>query len=269
MLYKINIFIKQKNMRKVAIILFIALSIGFIFMFTGCSAELPNSQATESTKAPEKLSAPWGSYEEVVYVTSSAGKQTDNSKYIINSIDTSGKKFYKIDRTVYLKDGTYTSGATLNFTDLVPVSSYIDAKIKKDGKVQISDIKGEYNDVLTINSNVDGKVSSSKINLPKQFFDNEYLAMAIREFTIKEGFSTQVNICSLSAGKMATLSLKVVGKEKVKVPYGEVECYKLEFFAPGKNDTPPLNFWISSDEKRNLIKYGQTGNFIELKSIKY
>lgn len=253
-------------MKKVInILLLFVLSLSILFTFAGCTAGLTDNTATESTKPPEQLSAPWNNYEELLYVSSTEGKETDNSKYIINTVSKDGEKYYKIDRTLYLKDGTYTSGALLSFAYLKPVSSYIEANIMKDGKAEISKIKGQYMDVLTINSN--GK--TSKVDLPKQYFDNEYLAMAIREFSIKEGFSTEVNICSLSAAKVATLSLKVIGKEKVKVPYGEVECYKLEFYVPKKTDTASLNFWISTDEKRNLIKYGQTDNYIELKSIKY
>jgi hypothetical protein len=246
------------------LVLFI-ISITILFTFTGCIPTMTGDIAVESTKAPEQLSAPWNNYEELLYVSTSEGKEVDSCKYIINLITQDGENYFKIDRTVYMKAGTYKSGALLNSKNLNPVSSFVEANIIKDDKPQIFNIKGQYLDVLTVNTN--GKIS--KVKLPKQYFDNEYLAMAIREFSIKDGFSTDVNICNLSASKAVTLSLRVIGKEKVKVPYGEVECYKLEFYVPEKTDAAPLNFWISTDEKRNLIKYGQPDNYTELKSIKY
>jgi hypothetical protein len=246
------------------LVLFV-ISITILFTFTGCMPGMTGDLAVESTKAPEQLSAPWNNYEELLYVSTSEGKEIENCKYIINLITQDGEKYYKIDRTTYLKEGSYKSGALLNFKNLNPVSSFVDANIIKDDKPQIFNIKGQYLDVLAINTN--GK--TSKVKLPKQYFDNEYLAMAIREFSIKDGFSTDVNICNIWASKVGTLSLRVTGKEKIKVPYGEVECYKLDFYVPKKTDTAPLNFWISTDEKRNLIRYGQPNNYTELKSIKY
>ena len=139
----------------------------------------------------------------------------------------------------------------------------------KDGKAQSTEISGVYKDKLMVNSNIDGKLSTSSVDLPAQYFDNEYLAMAIREFTLKEGFTTDINISSISVNKIAKLTLKVIGTEKVKVPLGEYECYKLAFYNGANSNDDPLNFWISKDENRNLIKYGQKDNYVELKSIKY
>ena len=257
----------MKKIISVGLLIIFTLSI--IFTFSGCAEDLIKGIEAESEKGIEKLSAPWKNYEELLYVSTIDGTETNNSKIIISVEPIADKKYYKIERNLYIKDGTYISGALLNLTDLLPVSSYVEVKAKKDGKSQFTSIKGEYKEQLLINSNLDGKINTSKIQLPTQYFDNEYLSMAIREFSLKEGFTTEMKICSISANKVATLTLKVLGKEKVKVPYGEFECYKLAFYDLEKSSNDPLIFWISNDEKRNLIKYGQKDKSIELKSIKY
>ena len=135
----------------------------------------------------------------------------------------------------------------MNPDDLKPISSHIEANTTDNGITKVSILKGDYKNGLIISSDVDGKTTISRGNVPAQYIDNEYLAMAIRCFNIKKGFSTEVNISSISVGKVATLTLKYAGIEKVKVPYGEFECYKLDFYDPTKTDISPLNFWISTD----------------------
>ena len=116
-------FIGLKKMKKLfSFGLFFVLAVSFLFTFTGCAegavGNVAGNVAVEATnQVVEKLSAPWKDYEELQYSSIVGGVESDSSKVIISSVSKEGKKYFKIDRTLFIKDGTYISGALLNADD--------------------------------------------------------------------------------------------------------------------------------------------------------
>jgi hypothetical protein len=232
---------------------------------TGCSAppNIPNTGII-----PEKLTIPWGDYTEAKYSNTVDGKPADDVTYLIEKTVTDGKQCFKFNKLINQKGSKYESGAVVSIPELKPVSSYIKNLPINNLNSKSVDIIATYKDKLVIDSNVDSKKTTTTVALPEQYIDNESFPLFLSAFSLKENFLTKINLCIITVSKVSIFSIKVVGKEKIKVPYGEAACYKVEF-SYTKSKEAPMNLWYSADDKKILMKYGQTNNFAELKSIKY
>ena len=90
-----------------------------------------------------------------------------------------------------------------------------------------------------------GKDGVKKVDLTGVVYDNEEAAQLIRRLPLGAGYQTTLRIFSgLGGGNIIPIRVKVVGEEKLKVPAGEFDCYKVEF--------SPVNqtFYYSADEHR-------------------
>jgi hypothetical protein len=257
---------KRKINTKLAVLTIFIVVLGLL---TGCSGTLDQSGSGVSTKVLPPITIPWSDYEKIDYIMKSGDKDNGSTQYTIEKVRTGEKDFYKIDKSIITSANNYVSGAVVTIPDLKPVSSYVKTSLDIGGKKELKDLKGEYKDVVTVTSNNNGKRDTLTVILPKQVIDNEYLAMAIRGFSLKLGFQAEINCFSLMTSKTIALALNVVGKEKVTVPYGTIECYKLELSQLNVADSEKVNLWYSLDDKKMLVKYGDKDNFTELKSIQY
>ena len=83
-----------------------------------------------------------------------------------------------------------------------------------------------------------------------------------RRLPLKVGYKVDVPICApIGTGPMQ-IGLEVLDREKVKVPAGEFDCYKVHL--PLVQQT----FWYGTDEHRYLVKFEAGGIVVELDSIR-
>lgn len=231
---------------------------------SGCGQQSASGQWS----GPSGIKVPWGDYEEELYSLTVNNKATDDMKYIIEKSELEGKSIYKMQFPLMITDGEYNSGAVLEADTLKPVSSFFlrhPPEMYKDKRI---DIAGQYKEKLDINAESSKGKQNWQLKLSGECVDNESIPMVIRAFPLEEGFKKVVNIAILSTVKIAPFEVRVTGKEKVKVPAGEYDCYKVELQYKGLMPAPALNFWYSDDDKKLMVKSVQGTTVFELKEVK-
>ncbi|MDX1951910.1 MAG: tetratricopeptide repeat protein [Verrucomicrobiota bacterium] len=97
--------------------------------------------------------------------------------------------------------------------------------------------------------------------LDKQVWDNEQVVHLIRRLPLAPGYKATLSvISSLSRGANVPIELEVTRKEKISVPAGEFECFKVEL---NVNQT----FWYSTAPQRHLVRFLAGGVTAELLEI--
>ena len=107
-----------------------------------------------------------------------------------------------------------------------------------------------------------GKDTVKKVDVSGVVYDNEEAMQLIRRLPLASDYKTTLRIfSSLGGGTIIPLGVKVVGEEKVKVPAGEFDCYKVEL--------SPVNqtFYLSTDAHHYLVKFEAGGVVAELAQV--
>ncbi len=102
-----------------------------------------------------------------------------------------------------------------------------------------------------------------EIRLPQDslLVANGSILIQLRSFPFDQGRSWKLFMVDFE-GRSFSADLRQVGREKIDVPAGEFDCYRLEL----KVDVPLLNlrstFWLDASEPHILVKYeGKRGLF--------
>lgn len=110
---------------------------------------------------------------------------------------------------------------------------------------------------------IKGKEDKKKTtDLDGVFYDNEEGIHLFRRLPLAVGYKVEVPIfAGFGAGKLP-VELEVPAKEKLQVPAGEFECYRVELDIG-------QTFWVSTDAKRYLVKFEGAGALAELAEIRH
>jgi hypothetical protein len=107
-----------------------------------------------------------------------------------------------------------------------------------------------------------GKSEVKKVDLGGPIYDNEEVIQAMRRLPLTTNYSTTVRVLtSLGGGAIIPLKIEVVGVERVEVPAGAFDCYKVEL-------SLHQTFWYSTDAHRYLVKFEAGGVVAELTEVK-
>ena len=115
-------------------------------------------------------------------------------------------------------------------------------------------------DKVTIASKTRGTSRVRKVKLNKVVYDNEQGMHLFRRLPFDVGYKSSVPIFATFGGGELDLGLEVTKKEKVEVPVGEFECFRVEL------DIGQI-FWFSTDERRYPVKIEAGGIIMELAKI--
>jgi hypothetical protein len=85
---------------------------------------------------------------------------------------------------------------------------------------------------------------------------------------LEEGYKKVINLAILATVKVVPFEVRVTGREKVTVPAGEYDCYRVELQYKGFMPAAALKFWYSADDKKLMVKSVQGTTTFELKSVK-
>ena len=109
-----------------------------------------------------------------------------------------------------------------------------------------------------------GKEGVKHVELPGVIYDNEQAAQLMRRLPLAVGYKTTMRVfTSLGGYSILPVPLRVTGIEKVMVPAGEMECFRVELKV-GPNEQV---FWYSNDKHRYLVKIEAGGARIELARV--
>ncbi len=96
--------------------------------------------------------------------------------------------------------------------------------------------------------------------LPGPTFDSEELFHLFRRLPLEVGYSTRLSFISAMAGGATAVDVEVAGIEKITVPAGEFECYRVEI-------SVPQVVWFSTEPSRVLVKFETSGIVGELQEV--
>jgi len=106
-----------------------------------------------------------------------------------------------------------------------------------------------------------GKEETKRIDLEGIVFDNEEVVQMMRRLPLATNYSTTMRIlATLGGGNLIPLKIEVAAMEKVQVPAGTFDCYRVEL-------NIKQTFWYSTDEHHYLVKFEAGGVTAELASI--
>lgn len=106
-----------------------------------------------------------------------------------------------------------------------------------------------------------------EIELHDVAFDNEQAVHLIRRLPLEVGYKTTLPIfVTFTGGKRIDVGLVVEGKEVLKVPAGEIECYRVVLEI---ENLLRQSLWYSADANRYLVKLEADGLVAELAAIEH
>ena len=99
-----------------------------------------------------------------------------------------------------------------------------------------------------------GKDEAREIDLSGVVYDNEEVIQLMRRLPLAPDYKTTLRVFTgLGGGNVIGLEAKVTGQEKVEVPAGSFDCYKVEL------SMVQQTFWYSTDAHHYLVKFEAGG----------
>ena len=231
-------------LKKISILIILSLVICF-----GCS---PKAQVFEDFS---KVNIVWDDYEKATYDLYVDGVKTAGYEVLIEQNIDDDTLVYKVETTTTSKDGVGVQGAVVN-RFMEPKNSYYKQTIRGGNITRSAEIYGVYeHGNLSIDRIIGEKYESQSVELPENSIDNEYSLMLARNLPLTKGYSTSLNIAVIATAQVAPYKISVEGIEKIKVPYGEVECYKVVWKYRGIGRVPNIYAWYSTGSDKKMIKY--------------
>ncbi len=108
-----------------------------------------------------------------------------------------------------------------------------------------------------------GKDEPKKVELEGTVYDNEEAVQAMRRLPLSTNYSVPLRIfSSLGGGTIVPITASVEGIDKVTVPAGTFDCFKVNL------SLVKQSFWYSIDSHRYVVKFEGGGVVAELSSVK-
>jgi len=200
------------------------------------------------------LAAPWVDGEEMqLDIKFATGFKIGTACYRIHAGESNGRKTWRLATRLYA--GTQQSSRVeVEADSFKPLHCWW--KINLMGEVDVTYSPG-YAELKK-----GGETQTRKVDLNGVVYDNEEAAQLIRRLPLASDYQTTLRIFSgLGGGNIIPLGVKVVAQEKVEVPAGAFDCYKVEL--------SPVNqtFWLSTDAHHYLVKFEAGGVVAELSQV--
>jgi len=104
---------------------------------------------------------------------------------------------------------------------------------------------------------------TAELDVPFDAYDNDEVLFLFRTLPFEEGYqATYTNVVASTAQK-PKVTITITGKERVEVPVGTFDCWKLEFQVAGQKQY----MWYGVDSPHYLVKYDNGQNIILLQEI--
>ena len=169
---------------------------------------------------------------------------------------------------INFESGQFRSESVFNADTLIPISAYKGNSYALDPS-QNWDIFGKYGDVLNMTAKTPDKTEMKTLDLPERYMDNEALLFSMGALEYEEGFQKNINVSIIDAGEIITFKVTYQGRETIDVPFGTIECIKVEVKYNGLvlGAKPKMYMWYTDDSERIPVMYENRGIYLKLKSV--
>jgi hypothetical protein len=219
-----------------------------LFILAGCS---------QSAKPMEIDRIPWGGYQRLTYDIFENDKLIGTVEFTIEKSQSANT--YEMSSITKIDSTQLNTSTTVKSDTLMPVSSYYNV-MSPQGDIKI---ETAYKDKWNIKAKTSKGEQDLTVKLPKYYYDNDSLLMIMRAYPFKVGKEFIIYDAIVSTAQVMPITNKVASKEKVKVPYGEAECFKVEL----KAGTAKQYIWYSDDENRLMYQYDNGKLVYKLKKV--
>ncbi len=200
------------------------------------------------------MPAPWVDGEELrLDIRFPAGFKLGTCYYRVNAGESNGRKVWRLASRLYAVT-QQSSRVEVEADSFKPVHCWW--KINLIGEVDVTYLPGQ------AELRTPGKDEVKKIDLSGVVYDNEEAVQLVRRLPLAADYQTTLRIFTgLGGGNTISLGVKVVGEERVEVPAGTFDCYKIEL--------SPVNqtFWYSTDAHHYAVKFEAGGVVAELSQV--
>ncbi len=215
--------------------------------------ELVTKASEYLARAAELLPAPWVDGEELqLDIKFPSGYKLGTIHYSADSGQTNGQKIWRLSSRLFAGP-EQVSRVEVEADSFKPIHCLWKHSLMGDADTVYLPGHAELK--------VAGKDEVMKIDLQGVVYDNEEAVQLMRRLPLAENYKTSVPIFTgLGGGAIIPLGIEVTGREKVEVPTGTYDCYKVQL-------SLKQTFWYSTDPHRYLVKFEANGVVAELTAI--
>ena len=195
------------------------------------------------------LPAPWVDGEEMQFdIKFPAGYKIGTACYRVNAGETNGQKIWRL-ATLLFTTAQHSSRVEVEAASFKPIHCWW--KINVIGEVDVTYFPGYAEMKLAEKDEV------QKIDLPGVVYDNEEVIQLLRRLPLASDYKTTLHIFTgLGGGNIVPMQTEVTRQEKVEVPAGTFDCYKVELSLAGQMKQ---TLWYSTDAHHYLVKFEGKG----------
>jgi len=200
------------------------------------------------------LAAPWVDGEEMqLDIRFPSGVKIGAATYRVHAGETNGQKIWRLRSQLYA-GVRQASQVEVEADSFKPLHCRWKHSLIGDVDVVYSPGYAELRSV--------GKDDVKKIDLNCVVYDNEEVVQLMRRLPLAPDYKTTLRILTgLGGGNIISLEVKVAGQEKVEVPAGTFDCYKVELSLVHQT------FWYSTDAHHYVVKFEGGGVVGELSQV--
>ena len=203
------------------------------------------------------LAAPWVDGEEMqLDIKYPTGYKIGTVWYRVTAGETNGQKIWRLASRAFPKP-QQSSRVEVEADSFKPIHCHW--KIEPIGEVDVTYLPGHAELKMV------GQDEVKKTDLSGVVYDNEEVIQLMRRLPLASDYKTTVHtFTGLGGGNIVPVQTEVTGQEKVEVPAGTFDCYKVELsLAKQMKQT----FWYSTDAHRYLVKFEGGGAIAVLTAV--
>jgi len=195
------------------------------------------------------MPAPWVDGEDLqLDIKFPTGYKIGSACYRVNAGETNGQKIWRLASHLYLVT-QQSSQMEVEADSFKPLHCHW--KINVIGTVDVT-YSPSYAEMKMA-----GKDEVTKIDLTGVVYDNEEVVQLLRRLPLASDYKTTLRIFSgLGGGNIIPTQTEVAGQEKVEVPAGTFDCYKVELSLAGQMKQ---TLWYSTDAHHYPVKFEGKG----------
>jgi tetratricopeptide (TPR) repeat protein len=203
------------------------------------------------------MPAPWVDGEELqLDIKFPAGLKIGTAAYRMNAGENNGQKIWRLGMRLMAATSQQFSRVEVEADSFKPI--HCRWKVDVIGEVDVTYLPGHAELKMV------GQDEVKKIDLSGVVYDNEEVAMLIRRLPLASDYKTTVHtFTGLGGGNIIPVQVAVTGSEKLEVPAGTFDCYKVELSFVGQSQS----FWYSTDAHHYLVQFKAGGVIAVLAAV--
>lgn len=232
-----------------------ALFLGTAFLLAGClEAKLVPTQDLP-------LSPPWQAPESLEYVLLDRNKGDEVGRGTLEVAERDGR-FELSQKFRNDKDDYDNSAVLVDRTTLKPISGTRDRLVDDERKRLRSEYDAAENVVTIIEMSDDGERPVPH-RLKSDYYDNDTSLFLWRALDFAEGFTANYHTVVTGSGEQPVLHLKVTRKERITVPAGTFDTWRLEIKGQDRNQVA----WYADTPGHPLVQYDNSVQLFRLITV--